>query len=44
MCKEELYPGAVVVSGKHTNDSMWEDVHPWEMSFLSSLMDPEGLF
>lgn len=44
MCKEESYPGAVVVPGKLTNDSVWADVHPWEFSFLSSLMDPEGLF
>lgn len=42
MCKEELYPGAV--PGKCTNDSVWEDVHPWELYFLSSLMDPEDLF
>lgn len=44
MCKEESYPGAVVVTGKLTNDSAWADVHPWEFSFLSSLVDPEGLF
>lgn len=44
MCKEELYPGAVVVPGKRTNDSVWEVVHPWELYFLSSLMDPEDLF
>lgn len=44
MCKEQWCPGAVVLTGKLTNDSAWADVHPWEFSFLSSLMDPEGLF
>lgn len=44
MCKEQQYPGVDELTGKLTNDSAWADVHLWEFSFLSSLMDPEGLF
>lgn len=44
MCKEQRDPGVVALTGKLTNDSMWADAHPWEFSFLSSLMHPEGLF
>lgn len=44
MCKKHRCPGAVVLTGKLANDSAWADVHPWEFSFLSSLMDPEALF
>lgn len=47
MCEEELYPGAAVVPGKRTNDSVWEDMHLWELSFVSLsffLLDPLKTF